>query len=980
MRLKPAIVMLVVFIIVIGGLALFVSTYRAPTTDEVVTLKDRPLFPDLTPAMVRKVEIISPKTGKRPMVIERIGGRKWRMTSPVNALASERKVAQVLRAFVGMKAARGHRTRSFVDYDLDKPKFRVTLTDRTGEVATVAFGVDVELARAGTEAYMDAYTLDKRGGARETVTHRYVRVGHKNQVLVVKDDVCPLIDVGPASFREPLLLYAETEGDVAPLALLHLASAAITVRAKDGKTRTIELAGKEGANWRVRKPVDARADSSKVRDALKQTLELRAKGDDTYVDDAPKDLAKYGLDKPPLELTLRVAKVDGSGEFVEHTVRFGASPKGRPDMVYAQSSSRNSVLLVAGAVKKALSGNVESFRDKRVIVCSVGRVQSAALTYAAGRPKLVVKRRPGDPQNWTITEPVSGRARSSAVVSLISALTTLKVEPGGFVSEDPGDLARYGLDKPRIVAALSLKGAKESSATVLIGASPEDKPELVYAKNAAEPSIVLVLKSVVDDLSPEPKSLRSDTLLEGYDQWTAYEIEILRGEKKVKLEKKGRLSWNFVEPRVVGLKVDYTAPSDFLSAVGGLNIVAWPADKPKDYGRFGLDKPYAILTVKAKQEQVGEFAEEQGGEQAKTFVVHFGARTKDGKRCYARLPSETNVYEIKADILGKLDKGYLLFRDKQVLDFQRDKVKSLRVEGGRADYVAQKIPGGRWLLTKPIPALGSTSDIAGLLDAIRALSAKDLVCEGDLENPKYGLKPKAGGPYRKIALIIEKDVRKREKRDAAKTDQKGDKPKKTGKPETVLVSRTLLVGALVPGSKEGDRYAVVAEDKIVFVMPGDVVKELDKELLTARVMNITPAATARASVVHRDGSRVELARINNEWQIVSHKNVAPDRKKIGKFVEEAGWVSLEKYVAYHKNDLARYGLDKPLLTVTVQPEGKLASVLRIGNEAKAEKVVDNEDKQVRTYYATGGGIPAVFLIAEEKVRQLDKHVEDLMKK
>ena len=148
MRLRPALIMLGVFIIVIGGLALFVSMYEAPTTDELATLKDRPLFPDVTPAAVRKVEIISPKIGEKPMIIARTGGRKWQMTSPVTALASDRKISRVLQAFVRMKAARGHRTRSFVDYDLDKPKLRVTLTSRTGEVTTVAFGVDVELAPA----------------------------------------------------------------------------------------------------------------------------------------------------------------------------------------------------------------------------------------------------------------------------------------------------------------------------------------------------------------------------------------------------------------------------------------------------------------------------------------------------------------------------------------------------------------------------------------------------------------------------------------------------------------------------------------------------------------------------------------------------------------------------------------------------------------------------------------------------------------
>lgn len=957
MRLRPALIMLGVFVLVIGGLAALVATYQAPTTEELMTLKQQKLFPGLDPAGITKVEISSPGAGPAPVVIVRAGERKWRMTQPVAALASNDKLARIAGLFAALEAARGYSTKNFAEYELDEPRYRVTVTAGTGETFTVAFGTDVaEVVTGAGREYVDFYTLEQRGGSDDATPHRYARVGGRAQVLIVKDELCREIDVPPGGLREPALAFTETADDVVPVALADVGRVEISVREK-GETRKLSLANVAG-RWRVVSPVDARADTRKVAGMLELLVALRAAGPAAYVDDAPADLARYGLAEP--HVTVELSADDGAGT---HTIHFGSGRGDKDGLVYARSSSHKSVLLVNDDVlAKGLSEKAEFFRDRRVVEFALKQVQSVSFAYASGRPTLTIARRIGDQTSWRIDGAVSGRALA-AVVPLITKVGTLGVEHGGFVSEDPRDLAKFGLDKPQLTVTVTLKG--EAPAKVLIGGSPKDNPKLVYAKSAAEPSIVLVLRSIIDDFTPDPASLRTAVLAEGYDRWGAFELEIAIGEKKIKLARGERPEWKFVSPE--GLAVDYPAPSNFLAQVAALTIKAWPADKPKDYAPFDLDVPRAVLTIKTRLDDLGRFGGTPPEERpVKTFVLHFGATTKDGKRCYVRLPSETNVYEVDAAILEKVRRGVLLFREKTVLDFEPRNVKSLRLEGGRANYTAQRAPGGRWMLSRPLLTAANFANVKKLIDGLDGLAAVELVAEGGFENPKYGLSK----PHRLARLIIE-------------VEPPGAVKEGAGEPEKVLVSKTLVVGAPAPGGEKGARYAAIREDKLVFVMAAEDIKKLDTELVTRTVVNILKGSVTKVSVVHRDGSKIEVARRGAGWAVTSHKDVEPDVIAVEKLVEQAGWVTAEGYVRYDQEGLAKYGLAKPLFTVTVGRKEKLPSDLLIGDAAPApapKKDGAKKDERKKSYYATGGGIPAVFLVAEEKVKALGKHIEDVIRR
>lgn len=958
MRLKPAIIMLGVFILVIGGLALFVSTYTAPTTDELLTLKENVLFPGLVAAKVVKLEILNPGTGTTPVVIERVGSNKWMITRPLRSLASNAKIREVLTHFAGLKAARGYATTEFANYDLAKPRYRVTVTTKGGDTHTVAFGTEVaEIAGDNGPEYVDFYTLELQGGGEQAVPRRYARVGDRPQVLIVQDALCREIDQPPAAFREAAVVFAETTDEIAPVEPTDCESVSISVR-EDAKVRTLRLTKVDDV-WRLVSPIEARANGRRAVELLGLLCGLRADGPAAYVDDTPADLARYGLDKPKVTV-----EVGLGGE--RHTVRFGGSPEGEDGWMYVQSSSRSSVLLVEGGIlATSLTQGAEFFRSGRVVEFAGHRVESMSFVYGSGRPSLTVARRPDDAAKWELAGATTGRAGAAAVV-LLKMFAALAVEPGGYVSEDASSLAQYGLDKPRITVTTVLSGAPP--VTLLIGDSPKDNPSVVYAKVASEPSIVLISGSVVDELSPDSSVLRSRELFEGFDRWGAFELEIVRGKDVTRLVRGENLKWRFVSPE--GLGVDYAAPSNFCAQLAALAIAAWPADKPGDDAAFGLAEPRAVLTVKTRSTGAGQLAAVPDSQKpVKTYTLQFGARTQDGRRCYVRLPSEANVYEVDAAILDRVERGPLLFRNKTVLKLDERGVKSIRLEGGRANYAGQKVPGGRWLLTRPLLASANAIAIKNLLEGVRTINAVELVAEGDLANPKYGLTK----PHRLLGLIIEEEPPKEKPKEGAEPAE----------PQKVLVSKTLVVGAPAPGEEKGGRYAAIREDKMVFVLAAEDVKKLDGELIAPTVVNILKGHVTKVSVVHRDGSQVGVARDGHRWTITTHKDVEPDVPKVERFVEEAGWILAEAFVRYDQKELAKYGLENPRLVLTISRKGKLPVTVRIGDAAVELPPMPRSRRgegKPTYYHATGGGMLAVFLVTEEKVKALEKHVEDLTKK
>ena len=954
MRLKPALIMLGVFLVVTAALTVFVVTYQEPAADVLAFAEARPLFPGLSAADIRKVEITSPALGKEPVVIELHRDRQvWQMTRPVRETVPQKVAAKLVKSLVRLRALAGYPARSFVEYELDPPRSRITVTTRSGDVHSVAFGTRVvEVARASTQEYADLYSLRKRGGAETAAPRRYARVGDRRQVVVVEDDIHPRIDVGLARFREPRLLFAEAEGGIGPVKLAGVRAVSVTVR-EDQKDRTLSLVQSAPGAWRLKTPFEARANET-ARRALARTLRLRAAEDGDAFVDRPGDLARYGLAPPSVVVRFEMRPAPG-GRARVHTVSFGTCPTGQENLIYARSSARPGVLLVdADVVRNELRRAPGEFRERSLVEFAERDVESMTLTYPRRpeRPPITVRRRSRGSPKWSITAPVTGRASGARVLALVRRAVRLQAQV--FVTDRPGDLKEYGLSAPQVVAAVALKDGR--TARLLIGGRSAKKGEqhLVYARNAgaAEPWVVLVDKGIVGDLSPAPESLRSRVLLEDYTPHDEkVELTIARGAGKVVLRKKGQ-DWSFVEPR--GEPVETGAPDEFLAVLGGRPIQKWPDDRPTDDAKYGLKKPYARITLKMEPGQ-SAYLKVAGAERPRprSYVVHLG---KADGRCYARLPSETNVYEVTPEISRAVDKGSLAFRDRQVLNVREDAVIKIEIVGKRTTYHLRRARGA-WALEQPPISTGNASNVKELLTALCTLRAKELIRKGGVDRPTYKLDRAQFKPHRMAVLSIGAE----------------QPPGQKDKPRTVKETKTLIVGAAVsPGAEGGDRYAVVAEDGVVFVMAAEQIALFDQEF-APRVIYKEPVSHVRELSVELGREwkfTVARRQKNAPWELTSHHGV-PDPGKIRALLKAACDIEAERYAAYDRDNLAKYGLEKPRLIVTIHRWERADRTLSIGDPA---------DKEKKTYYATGAGVPAVYLVSERTFNALNKTANDVMKR
>jgi hypothetical protein len=211
---------------------------------------------------------------------------------------------------------------------------------------------------------------------------------------------------------------------------------------------SMELA-RSGTEWKVVKPVPSRSDYSAIEGFLTR---LSSSNMSKMLEENPKDLAKYGLDKPAMTVTI------GAGS-AKTVLEVG---KTEGDQTYARDASRPIVFTVDTTLQTDLNKSFDDFRKKELFdFRPVYLAKLRAVIDSAGGSKTydfekVKPAKPADPETWKVT-PVGGSshtADASAMDELLNKLAGLKAE--SFVE----GTAKTGLDKPALIVSASFDEGK----------------------------------------------------------------------------------------------------------------------------------------------------------------------------------------------------------------------------------------------------------------------------------------------------------------------------------------------------------------------------------------------------------------------------------------------------------------------------------------------------------------------------------------
>lgn len=548
---------------------------------------------------------------------------------------------------------------------------------------------------------------------------------------------------------------------------------AMTIETAEGR---ISLARIDDA-WRVTAPYDLAADDSAVSSIVNR---LQSADHNRVIDEAPEDLARFGLDQPPLSVTLELA--DGGNL----SLAFGNdTPVGFN--VFVRPGGADTVYTTAAGLEDAVNKTLYNLRDRSIL----SFVEREVVRVEIDGPDIdaTVERQPdlGDGiTRWALSEPIEASADAGTVSSLVSRLRTGNAL--AFPTDEPTDeqLGEFGLDAPEIT--LRLWTGDSAAHTLHIGSSSED-PSGRYARRLGSDAIMIIADNLVDELPDTADALRNRTVVEfARDRVDA--IEIHADGETMRLEKDG-IDWRIRRPRE--LDGDAGAVSSLLSATLGLRAHEF-ATGDADSSRFGFAAPQArvsfelsglpgqdagtelaaetvTLLVGAATEVAGEGSDDtteksDPGDTAEGDDTTEGDETAEGDdepepiaARYVRVDGQPTVFVVVEEDLSDIDVDLFTLRSKTLVSFGQSQLTRLEVTGaGGATRELAKNEDGDWTYLGEVLSPDLTTNVDDMLWGLNYLDMQSVAAEPEggaaLDLVPFGLDP----PGERVRAFIDADM------------------------------------------------------------------------------------------------------------------------------------------------------------------------------------------------------------------------------
>lgn len=332
----------------------------------------------LLPRMIRdKVSRIDIERGGKHLVLERSlgdeGAGTWMLVAPLKDEADEDAVEALLST---MEWAESRRTLHNIgesdrkNFGLSAPRIRIVFTV-LGETPSLAIGGD-----------------DPRGQGA------YAQLDDTQTAYVVGTDLVEAFDTDAATLRNKQVFKGVDTAETTKL-----------VVRSGPDAPAVELARKDG-RWWAAAPFVGYGSSLGIADVLSLLGSFRAS---RYVDDDPKDLAKYGLKKPERQV---VASGGNGGA----TLEVGAPCEGHEGETFVRANE-GPVLCASTKELESLFPRAEDLREDRMVAAEEQDI--ARIRIEAGKAHIEIVRDGGE---WTFTDEKDAAADAEAVSEYIRAL------------------------------------------------------------------------------------------------------------------------------------------------------------------------------------------------------------------------------------------------------------------------------------------------------------------------------------------------------------------------------------------------------------------------------------------------------------------------------------------------------------------------------------------------------------------------------
>ncbi len=266
--------------------------------------------------------------------------------------------------------------------------------------------------------------------------------------------------------------------------------------------------------------------------------------------------------------------------------------------------------------------------------------------------------------NWTVNQKGFNATDAGSVNSVISGLTSFRIENSIPADEVEKDLKIYGLDKPTVTVTFSESGKEQS---IQFGKKNEFTSKR-YAKLKDSGSIFFVTEELFNAASKAPADFRDKTPLDFADSDVAnLKIKSSKRDYEFKYENG---TWSSVKPLPV--TISKVAMSELFMALRNLSVQKYfdPSEKSSPADKdFGLEKPSGKVELTFVADSKKE-----------PITLSFASKKRSDGENFLRVSNLESIFALTADPLPQIFKDFDAFREHNLVSFSTDEVSTVNFE------------------------------------------------------------------------------------------------------------------------------------------------------------------------------------------------------------------------------------------------------------------------------------------------------------
>ena len=308
---------------------------------------------------------------------------------------------------------------------------------------------------------------------------------------------------------------------------------------------------------------------------------------------------------------------------------------------------------------------------------------------------------------------------------------------------------------------------------------------------------------------------------------------------------------------------------------------------------YGLQTPREKLAVTDHKNQTTEFL--------------FGNETALEGKVYMQKTGSGDVLVVNDDLKKLLQKEVNSWRDHRLTNLLATDVNKLGVRNPAGEIELQR-DADHWKLVKPLAARADDAKVNDLVSQVATLNIKSFVADDKADGATYGLTDPRGT----VTLFTAKDPKGVE---VMIGGSPADQTKPTPSPSPAASP------AATPDPKLADTvYARMPARQSVYAVPNTIntfVALKPNDLRDRHLVRLNPDTVDRIKITPAGGAAFTLGRKDKVWTLLDGATPAPpvDAAAPGTLMQRLGNANVTEFVTDSASDLAKYGLDQPVLQV-----------------------------------------------------------------